>query len=143
MRLVKWNPGYMRTFHRNFDDLFDEFFGTPDVRDRSWVPRVDVTEHEDRFEVEAEIPGMEKNEIAIEVQDRMLAIRGEKKGDEEKKTEGCHIRERHWGRFERTFTLPDNVEVDKIDAAYKNGVLTIAIPKIEKAKPKEIKIDVK
>ena len=143
MRLVKWNPGHMRTVHRGFDDLFEEFFGMPATRERTWVPRVDVNEHEDRFEVLAEIPGMEKDEITIEVQDRMLAIRGEKKDEEEKEGGGRHIRERRRGRFERTFTLPDNVDVGEIDAAYRNGVLTITIPKMEEAKPKEIRIDVK
>ncbi|MBN1885448.1 MAG: Hsp20/alpha crystallin family protein [Candidatus Krumholzibacteriota bacterium] len=143
MRLVKWNPGYLHPLNRNMDDLFDGFFGVPLARERTWAPRVDVHEHEDRFELQAEIPGMEKEEISIEVQERMLAIRGEKKVEEEKDEAGCHIRERHWGRFERTFTLPENVDTAKIDAAYRNGVLTIGIPKKEEAKPKEIKVEVK
>ncbi|UCF07115.1 MAG: Hsp20/alpha crystallin family protein [bacterium] len=127
--------------------LFDNFFGMTrrggDIGATRWAPRVNVEETPDRYEVTAEIPGMEKDEIKIEVKDHEMTIRGEKKMEEEKKDKNFHLFERCYGQFARTFALPDNVDTNKITAEYKNGILMLGIPKTEEAKPKEIEVKIK
>ncbi|HSG28701.1 MAG TPA: Hsp20/alpha crystallin family protein [Candidatus Krumholzibacterium sp.] len=149
MKLMKWYPATkgLTTLQDEMDELFNNLFlvnrRRVDMGGLSWQPRVDVVEHDDRYELTAEVPGMEKDEISIEVQDNTLSIRGEKKIEKEVNTDCLHICERRHGKFERSFVLPENVKVDKVDAEYKAGVLKISIPKEEKAKPKEIKVEVK
>jgi HSP20 family protein len=134
-------------FHDSFEKMFDEFLGVNrrkmDLQNFDWTPRVNVEEHEDRFEITADLPGMEKENINIEVQDNVLTIKGERKYEKEEKEAEYHICERSYGTFQRAFTLPENVKTDDIDAEYKDGVLKLALPKIEPAKPKEIKVKVK
>jgi HSP20 family protein len=126
--------------------IFDNFLGWPRryalTREDSFTPRVNVEEGKDRFLLTAEVPGMEKDDIKIEVKDHQLMITGEKKMEAENKETDYHVCEICYGRFERSFTLPDNVNADKIEAAYKSGVLTLTIPKTEEAKPKEIKVKI-
>lgn len=107
-----------------------------------WTPRVNVEENDDTFELTAEVPGMKKDEINIDIKDHTLTIRGERKLDEEKKDKNYHVCERCYGEFTRTFTLPDNVDADKIEAQYDAGILRLTIPKKEEAKPKEIQVKV-
>ena len=90
----------------------------------------------------AEIPGMAKDDIKAEVKDHQMTITGEKKLQDDKNGKDYHVCEICYGKFERTFTLPDNVDTQKIDAEYKDGILNLAIPKTEEAKPKEIKVKV-
>ena len=107
------------------------------------MPRVNVKELDDRFELSAEIPGMEKEELSIEVQENLLTIRGEKKTQGKAENEKMHICEVSYGKFERSFRLPENTKIEDVDAEYKNGVLRVSIPKTEPAKPKEITVKVK
>ncbi|MBN1292208.1 MAG: Hsp20/alpha crystallin family protein [Candidatus Latescibacteria bacterium] len=129
------------------NDFIDRFFyGWPSydaTTDLSWTPRVDINENEKDVVIEAELPGIEKKDIKVEVKDNVLTLSGERK--QEKKTENsenCCI-ERNYGKFERSFSLGDMVETDKVSAAYKNGVLTLTLPKKEQAIPKEITVEVK
>jgi HSP20 family protein len=114
-----------------------------DMDNYRWTPRVNVEENGEGFELTAEVPGMKREDINIDIKDRTLTIRGEKKLEEEKKDKNYHVCERCYGEFTRTFTLPDNVNVDKIEAKYDQGILTLILPKNEEAKPKEIKVAVK
>lgn len=148
MRLVRWRPqAGMVPMHDEFERMFDSFFGLDrrrsDLQTFDWVPRVNVEEFEDRFEITAEIPGMKKDEINIDLQENVLTIKGEKKYEKEEKDRSYTICERSYGTFQRAFTLPENVDGEAIDAAYENGVLTVAVPKVEPVKPKEIKVKVK
>ncbi|MCD6379573.1 Hsp20/alpha crystallin family protein [bacterium] len=148
MGLIKWNPaGEIEPIEDDFSRILDSFFGfnlVPAVRNESkWTPRVNVEESENGFEITAELPGMDKKAISIEVQDGALAIRGEKNIEKEKKEANYHILERSHGKFERVFRLPKHVDINKIEANYNDGVLKINVPKTKSAKPKEIKIDVK
>ena len=89
------------------------------------------------------MPGLKKDDIKIEIHDNVLTLRGEKKLEEEKKDKNYRLCERYFGEFVRTFTLPENVNKDGIEAEFKDGVLTVAIPKVEKPKPKQIEVKVK
>jgi HSP20 family protein len=148
MALVRWNPAVdMLGIQGDINRMFDNFFGLRrtqrDMDGMRWTPRVNIEENDDRFELTAEIPGMEKNDINIDLRDHVLLIKGEKKFEKEKENKDFQIFERCYGEFARTFTLPENVDTDKIEAEYKNGILMINIPKIEQAQPKEIKVKVK
>jgi HSP20 family protein len=135
-------PGY-----QNFGDIWDNFFNLArtggEIDTVHWTPRVNVEENDGGFELTAEVPGMKKEDISIDVKDRTLTISGERKLEEEKKDKNYHVCERSYGEFSRTFTLPDNVDAGKIEAEYDQGVLKLSIPKKEEAKPKEIKVKVK
>ena len=129
-----------------FDDLFERvFYGWPALEEHSdilWTPRVDISETDKEVLLDVEIPGIDKKDIKIEVKDNVLYIYGERK--QEKKTEESESWkvERHYGKFERSFGLPETVHADKVTAHYKDGILKLTLPKTEKAKPKEIKVEV-
>ncbi|MBN2184451.1 MAG: Hsp20/alpha crystallin family protein [Candidatus Krumholzibacteriota bacterium] len=147
MKLVRWYPSTgLNRFESEMEGMFNGFF--PSVfrgpgEEISWMPKVNVKELDDRFELTAEIPGMEKEELSIEVQENLMTIRGEKKTEEKAENEKMHICEVSYGKFERSFRLPENTRLEDVDAEYKNGVLRVSIPKTEPAKPKEIKVKVK
>jgi len=125
--------------------LFDRFledFEWPDglSKEMTFMPALDVSETENSLIVKAEVPGMEQKDIDINLSDGLLTITGEKKHEKEDKEENYHCVERHYGRFTRTMRVPFDVETDKVDATYKDGVLKITLPKSETAKPKKIEI---
>jgi HSP20 family protein len=127
------------------DEWFDSFFrrrGRP-ANGFIWAPPVNVREDEDALYVEAELPGLTRDEIQLSVENGVLTITGEKR---EERTEGkpegeVHVFERRYGRFERRLTLPTNVDAEKIRARYENGVLGVTLPKTEEAKPRQIQIE--
>jgi HSP20 family protein len=131
---------------RDIDSIFDSFFNFPSIRSsNSWafVPRVDIVEDKDNMTITAEIPGMEKDDIKIFIEDGVLTISGEKKTSIENNEVNFIRSELCQGSFSRSFTLPEHLDVEKITADYKNGMLTLVLPKTEKSKPKEIKVAVK
>ena len=145
MQLVKWNPMRdMLSFNSGSDRFFNEFFNpsrrVPLSRDWGWNPRVDIYEEEDVIVLKAELPGVEKDNIVIDVKDRVLTLKGERSSDSNVEEENYFRRERTFGSFERRFNLPDNVEPEKITADYKDGVLKVGIPKPEAAKAKKITV---
>lgn len=148
MRLVRWRPqAGLPNLHDEFERAFDNFFGVDrrrmELQAFDWTPRVNVDENEDRFEITAEVPGMTRDDISIEIQENILTLKGEKKIEKEDKNRSCHICECSYGTFQRSFTLPENVKSEEIEAEYSNGILRIGIPKAEPVKPKEIKVKVK
>lgn len=144
MDIVPWRPfRELGTLRREMDNLWNRFFGEismPSVFSQEWAPTVDVSETKDNVVVKAEIPGMEAKDMDVSFSGDVLTIKGEKKTEEEKKDEHYFYRERYSGSFQRSFRLPVAVKSEKADAAFKEGVLTITIPKAEEAKKKEIKI---
>lgn len=132
---------------REMDNVFDRFFGDmrwPDrTMTRQFVPALDVSETDGEFVVKAELPGIDPNEVNIDLTGNLLTIKGEKKHEKEEKGDGYCRMERSYGAFSRSFQLPSEVEQDKIEAHYKNGVLDLRLPKAESAKRKSIKIEVK
>ena len=131
----------------SMDDFIEKFlYGWPNYErnaELTWIPRVDVNETDKEIVLDVEIPGIDKKDIKVEVKDNTLSISGER--NQEKKTENAESSriECHYGKFERTFTLPDTVLTDTVSAKYKDGILILTLPKTEKAKPKEIAVEVK
>ena len=137
----------------DMDRMFENFLGRrlrPFWPQRWWpaasmkinTPAVDLYEEKDDIVVKAELPGMEKDNIEVNLSDRRLTIKGEKKQEQEVKKEGYYRSERSYGSFVRTLELPREVQTDKVKAAFKNGTLEIRLPKTEEAKKKETKVKV-
>ena len=137
-----------RPWRSPFDNLVDAFFGEDSrlpvlTGNAAFSPRIDVKEDDASYEISAELPGLAEKDIEITVDDGMLVLRGEKSEANEEK-EGKYFRqERIYGRFERTFHLPDGVAAEKIEAKFKNGVLTLHLPKKEEAKKVVRQVEVK
>ncbi len=126
---------------RMFGDLFNSTPFLANVNS-DFAPRVDISENDSRIKLEFELPGMDKESIKVTVRDGFLSVSGERK-EESKVESDTYVRSEIFsGRFSRSFTLPETVETDKISADYKNGMLTLELPKSEKAKPKMIDVKV-
>ncbi len=125
-----------------FHNLFAEPNAQTEAKADTWNPAVDISETDDTFEVRAELPGLTQDDVNVSVRDNVLTLRGEKR--QEQTDDGKNYRrvERHYGSFQRAFTLPPNVDADAITATYRDGVLTLTVPKAEEVKPKEIPIEV-
>ena len=129
--------------NRLFDDTLSRVSeGDEDMAKGAWAPAVDIHEAADGYTVTADLPGVKKEDIDVDLKDGTLTIKGEKKLEEKTPKENYIRIERSYGKFVRSFVLPNNVDPDKIKAAYKDGSLELHIPKKEEAKPKQIKIDV-
>jgi HSP20 family protein len=113
-----------------------------DSASASWVPPVDIFEEPEAIRIMAEIPGVSPADVKITLENNLLTIRGSKQQTAEARTERMHRYERTYGAFERTFTLPTTVDAGSIKASYEHGVLTVTLPKVEKAKPREIAVQV-
>lgn len=139
---VPWNSGLL---HRSIDDLLEDFFGgLPTERDAIGIaPRFDVSETDTAVIIEAELPGMDEKDIELTLQDNILTLKGEKKREEETKKKNCYISERSYGHFQRSLQLGSGVDSEHVDAAFKNGVLTINIPKLEPEKSQARTINIK
>ena len=106
----------------------------------AWLPPVDLIEDSERLVFRAELPGVERNDIDIKVEEGTLVLRGEKKQEKDVKDESAHRAERYYGSFSRSFVLPTTINADKISATYRDGVLEVVLPKAEEAKPRRIKV---
>lgn len=122
---------------RLLDELFRE---SPGGRGREFLPAVDVAENDAQYTITVELPGTNKDDVHVELSEGMLTIRGEKKSEREEKKERSRYVERCYGSFTRAFTLPSDADGDRLIASFKDGVLTIAIPRKEEAKPRTIAI---
>jgi HSP20 family protein len=139
---TKRNRNSLSTLHNEMDDLFDSFFrglDRPFAGYKAW-PAIDVAEDENAITVRAEVPGCSAEDIDISVYGNTLTISGEKKLKDEKKEKGYYHVESSYGSFRRELTLPTDVESDKVDATYKDGVLSITLPKAAKAKAVKVKV---
>jgi len=147
MEIVRWEPfrGLLATpdrFNRLFNETFSRTFGDEELTSRAWTPAVDILENENNIVLTAELPGVDPKDVEVRVKDNTLYLKGERKFEKEVKEENYHRIERSYGSFARTFALPGSVDSEKVAADYKDGVLTLTIPKREEAKPKAIKINV-
>lgn len=147
MTLTRWTPfqdlvAVQDRVNRLFTDAYAR--QTDDVtRSGAWVPPVDIYEN-DKHEIvlTAELPAMTREDIDVTVENNTLTLRGEKKLNREVNDEQYHRVERTYGAFSRSFSLPETVDVTRVSAEYKNGVLTVRLPRREDARPKQIKVDV-
>jgi HSP20 family protein len=142
VHLNKRNSNGLARLHNEMDDLFDGFFrglDRPFAGYKAW-PAIDVAEEKDSIVVRAEVPGCKADDIDISVYGNTLTISGEKKLEEEKKEKGYYHIESTYGSFRREITLPTDVDQSKVEAAYKDGVLTINLPKAASAKAVKVKV---
>jgi len=146
MNIVRWTPlRDMAMLHNRFNRFFDDDFFAPSRENEelamtNWNPVVDIYDNDDNIIIKAELPGMDKKDIVIDLKDRILTLKGERSFENEVKEENYYKRERSFGKFNRAFTLPVGLNPDKIKADFKDGVLKIDIPKPEEEKPKQITI---
>jgi len=148
MTLVRWDP------FRELEDMSDRLnrvFSRPTLPRTNgkenmivadWVPSVDVSETEGAYQIKAEIPDVKKEDVKVTLEDGVLTIQGERKQEKEEKGKRYHRVERSYGRFVRSFTLPDVIDEENVKAEFKDGILNLALPKSEKAKPKAIEVKV-
>lgn len=148
-RLTRWEPvGELTKLRGQMDRMFEDwprFFGRRIDEEGlrgAWMPAVDIRETKDAFDVIAELPGIDAKDVDVSVQENTLTIRGERRREEVKENETVHRIEREYGVFERSFTLPRSADAEKIQAKYRDGVLSLTVPKREEAKPKSLKINV-
>ena len=144
--LIRWEPAReMMTLREAMDRLFDDAFTRPlSIAGNGWaVPAVDMYQTDNEVVVKAALPGIKAEDVQLNVTGEVLTIKGEIKQKEEVKEKAYHLREQRWGMFERSVILPAEVVADKAKADFENGILTIAIPKAEEAKPKTISIKAK
>lgn len=143
-KLARRTPtGTLRDLQREVDDIFDQFFGRGDDDQGTsavWSPRTDLAETDGAYHLRLDLPGLSTDEIDINLQNNTLTVRGERTSEQTAEDEEYVRVERAFGTFHRTFTLPDAVEPDNIEAAYENGVLTINVPKSERSRPRQIDI---
>jgi len=125
---------------RLFQDSVSRLFSEPS--NRPWSPAVDIFETEHELVLKADVPEVEMKDIDVQVENGTLTLKGERKFEQEQNGRGYHRIERGYGSFVRAFTLPDSVDVDKVKAEYKSGVLTVTLAKKEVAKPKTIRVEI-
>ena len=135
MNIIRWDP--FRTLFgvtgQGYPSLFDD--GEP-----TWVPAIDVFERNDRLVIRAEIPGLDRKEIEVRVEDGQLVLQGERKREAGLTEENAYRLERNHGSFVRRFRLPESLDLSKIDATYENGILEVTLPRSEEARPRKIEI---
>ena len=152
MTLIRWRPESelvprITDLSREMNRLFDSFLrGEPTdegLATSYWTPAVDILEQDDAYTLEAELPGLKKDDVKISVQNNVLTLRGEKTDERRESKKGYLRMETNFGSFTRSFTLPTTINSSKIEAEFKDGILKIHIPKAEEAKPKTIEVKVK
>jgi len=149
MALIRFDPfRELDSFRSQMNRLIDDSFGPAKGGDdsmlsRGWAPKVDIFEDQDNITVTAELPGMEQKDVEVRIEDATLIIKGERKLEHEEKKDNYHRIERSYGSFSRSFSLPTNLALDKVEAKMDKGVLKVMLPRKEEAKPKQIEVKVK
>jgi HSP20 family protein len=126
---------------RLFEDAFTRALSEPQTN-RPWAPSVDIYETEDQLVLKADVPDVDLKDIDVRVENQTLTISGQRNFEQQEKSKGYHRIERSYGNFVRSFAVPNSFDTEKIAATYKNGVLTVGLPKKEAAKPRQIKVEV-
>ena len=148
MALVKYNPlrelrGMQEQMNRLLNISWNHDLAGEDIKEGLWQPSVDIYETEDAIVIKAELPDVDQKDIEVRIEDNTLLLKGERKHEGEVKKENYHRIERYFGSFQRSFSLPTNIQQDNVSASCDKGVLTITLPKKEDNKPKQIKVEVK
>ena len=143
--LIRFTPNTeLRRMQREFDRVFNDFFPVPHAshatKATTWAPRVDISETEDGYQIIADLPGLNKEDISINFHDGTLTISGERKAETKEEGKNYVRVERSTGEFYRSFTIPTAIQFDRIVANYKDGVLQVEVPKAEEVKPMKVKI---
>jgi HSP20 family protein len=144
MAIVRWDPAReIDSLQTDMNRLFDGFFGRGAARnaaERRWIPAMDLVETNDHLVLRADLPGLEREDIDLEVKDNVLTIAGERRAEHKENGEGFHRVERSFGRFSRSLDLPAGIDADSVEAGFERGVLEVRIPKPEERKPTRIEI---
>ena len=143
MKITKYIPRTMEQRYplNNLDEVLNDLMGwNKGGIMRSWAPDVDIAENPDNYEIHAELPGMREEDISITLNNNVLTISGEKKREVKEEKDNFVRVERSYGKFERSFSLPNNIAADRVAASYADGVLKITLPKAEEAKSRTIKV---
>ncbi len=154
MAIVRWNPAReLLNIEREFGRMFNNFEkkfgfgnggdGKEEYENAVWSPLTDISENKDNYVLTMDLPGISKKDVKISYSDGQLIISGERKQEMEDKDSKYHRVETSYGKYYRSFTLPDKVKESAIDAEFKDGQLSITIPKSEEAKPRELEIKIK
>jgi HSP20 family protein len=146
MALVRWQPASLFDLRNDMNRVFDTFRGNGPASDASrpaqWRPSVDIVENEDAYIINADLPGITREDLGVAVTDGRLTLRGERRHDSEESDGSVHRIERVYGAFTRSFDLPDAVKEDQIEATYLDGVLSVTVPKAEEVKPRQIEVKI-
>lgn len=146
MAIIRWDPFRdLVTLRERMNRLFEDAVSTArseekDMISSTWAPAVDIYEDEKSLVLTAEIPGINEKDVEIKIEDNTLSIHGERKLEKETKEENYHRIERAYGSFYRSFTLPNHIDQDKIQAEHENGMLKITMPKKAELQPRKVKI---
>ena len=144
MALVRWEPAReLDTLQGEVNRLFDTFFGNGrmgEPRARRWMPAMDLVETEDALVLKADLPGLERDDVAIEVKDNVLTVSGERKAEHSEKADGYFRMERAFGSFSRSLALPEGIDAERVAATFDKGVLEVRIPKPEERRPHRVEI---
>jgi HSP20 family protein len=146
MALIRWEPTReLTSLQSEMNRLFNTFFDVPPSNGgavRRWVPAMDLVETEEHFIVRADLPGLTENDVAIELEDNVLTLSGERTSEHEERKEGYYRVERASGAFSRSLTLPEGIDPDAVEASFQHGVLEVRVPKPEARKPRKVSISV-
>ena len=151
MALIRWEPvREISSIQTEMNRLFNSFFDTPTAASRNgggaparrWIPAMDLAETEGEFVLKADLPGLSEDDVSIELEDNVLTVSGERKGEHEERKDGYYRVERSYGRFSRSLTLPEGVDADAVKASFDHGVLEVHIPKPEAKQPRKVAISV-
>jgi HSP20 family protein len=142
MTLVRWEPAReLDSLQSEVNRLFDGFFGNRgSVAARRWVPAMDLAERDDHLVLRADLPGLDRDDVEIEIKDGVLTISGERETEQEEKGDSYYRVERASGSFARSLSLPKDVDADAVTADFENGVLEVKIPKPEERQPHRVEI---
>lgn len=127
-------------FSSEVNRLFNTLVGPESARAQRWTPAMDLVEAEDHYLLRADLPGMGEDDVAIEINDNVLTVSGERQDEQEQTRQGWHRVERTFGRFSRSLTLPEGIDPEAVTAAFDKGVLSITVPKPEQRKPRRVQI---
>ena len=147
MAIARWTPmGHLQSFQDEMNRVFNQFFRGGNGEEagwglRAWTPPVDIHETDDALVINADLPGVSKDDVSTDVHQNTLTLRGQRKYESAVKDERYHRVERAYGTFQRSFVLPATVDQEKVQATFKDGILELHLPKSEASKPKRIAIN--
>jgi HSP20 family protein len=140
--LIRWEPLELEDVQNRLSRFFRRPNGRDEITLADWMPLADITEDDKEYIIKAELPDVKKEDVKVSVENGVLTISGERKFEKEEKKKKYHRVERAYGSFMRSFSLPDQADASKVKAEFRNGMLTVHVPKSEKAKPKQIEVNV-
>ncbi len=140
--LIRWSGRDLRRAQGELDTWFNSFFGDAEGLARDAWPKANIYEDSEGVTFRFEVPGVDTNQVKVQVNDNTLTVSGEKKLEQEEKKENYHRIETTYGAFERSFSLPQSLDTEKLNATYKNGMLQVFVPRAERAKPRSVQVKI-